>query len=146
MTDKSQVLRVGTSSAGPRERAKRIYVDPEAASKYRPVRRQGKSGKAVPASSTLPASKAILRTQAFVRYSDRVMVRLDKATNGTEKGAGRGIFPGRSYTALSFTITNNSSLPIDVNQVVVTTEYGSPARIAPPHVRSSICCGFCRHT
>jgi hypothetical protein len=59
-TKKSQVLRVGTSSAGPRERAKRIYVDPEAASKYRPVRRQGKSGKAVPASSTLPASKAIL--------------------------------------------------------------------------------------
>jgi hypothetical protein len=102
-----------------------LYVDPQVRLKYQPVLR----GKKVPG-TIVPASAVRLFASAAVRYSDRVLVSITKIVGGKEKGSGPGIFPGRPYAAISIRLTNHSPAALDLNQVVVSTQYGSPARLA----------------
>ena len=59
-------------------------------------------------------------------------VTVDRIRRGAESGDGPGEFRGRQYTALALSLTNGSAAAIDLNQVVVTATYGTPARIAAP--------------
>jgi hypothetical protein len=102
------------------------YQDPAAPSKYQPVLRKGKK---VP-NVTIPASTARLFASAAVRYSDGVLVSITKIAGGKEKGSGPGTFPGRPLSAFTIRITNYSGGPLDLNQVVVSAQYGLPARLA----------------
>jgi large repetitive protein len=104
----------------------RNYVDPEAPAKSQPVLRKGKKSPNV----TVPASSAPLATSAAVRYSDRVLVSIARIAGGTENGSGPGVFPGRPHTAFTIKITNHSPAALDLNQVVISTRYGSPPRLA----------------
>ena len=116
-----------TSSDRGASRAERINIDPKAGAKYRPVRRKGEVPKGI-----IPASNGSLTPSAIVRYSDRVLVSISKIVSGKEVGHGAGAFPGRPYTAVTFRITNHSGRALNLNRVVVTMHYGSPARIASP--------------
>ncbi len=102
-------------------------LDPIVPSTYLPVRRNG--------SKTQPHVKGMkggFSKAAPVKYSDGVSLSIVRMTARVEKGKGPGVFPGRRYTAISLSLTNGSSRVIDLNQVVVTTTYGSPARLAAP--------------
>jgi hypothetical protein len=114
-------------------------LDPLAASSYRPVVRHG--GTPHPGVGPAPGSLAGPGTSASpvtpgaqrsVRYTDGVTVRVDRIAHGVEEGNGPGVFPGRPHTALFLTLVNGTTRPLDLNQVVVTTRYGAPPRLASP--------------
>jgi hypothetical protein len=109
----------------PSEAAKPL--DPIAPSTYLPVARNGSKAKPLVKGIKGGFSKA-----APVKYSDGVSLSILRITARVEKGKGPGVFPGRPYTAISLSLANGSSKVIDLNQVVVTTTYGSPARLAAP--------------
>lgn len=102
-------------------------VDPIAPPTYGPVLRHGKKPQ-----PKVRAGKGGFAPTAPATYPDGVSIKVDRIKHGVEKGQGPGTFPGRANTVLSITLTNRSTRPIDVNQVVVTTMYGAPARIAAP--------------
>ena len=117
---------------------KRAYIDPPAPPKYHPVRRKGQPVR----STTIPASSASLTKSATVRYSDRVLVSIRKIEDSVEEGHGPGAFPGRPNTAITFNITNRSDRPLDLNQVVVSAQYGARPRIASPVYIASLARDF----
>lgn len=92
-----------------------------------PVIRDGKK----PSPSIHPRAGGFSPT-APARYPDGVSLTVDQVKHGVETDVGPGAFPGRHYTAMSLSLRNRSMHPINVNQVVVTASYGSPARIASP--------------
>ena len=100
-------------------------LDPEAPSNYQPVTRNGKKP-----NPTIKAEDGRLSEAGKVRYSDGVVLRVDRLRHGAEQGQGPGTFPGRAYTAISLSLHNHSSRTIDLTQVVVTATYGSPGRVA----------------
>jgi hypothetical protein len=102
-------------------------ADPLAPVSYEPVVRKGR--KPHPA---FQAKAGRFAKSAPVQYSDGVSLTVDHIAHGVEKAVGPGGFPGRARTALSMTIHNGSTHALDLNAVVVTTMYGSPARIAAP--------------
>jgi hypothetical protein len=102
-------------------------ADPLAPSAYRPVVRAGRT----PRAAVRPMS-GNAGTGRSVRYADGVTVRLDRITRTVETGRGPGVFPGRPHTALSLTLVNRSPQAVDLGEVVVTTLYGVPARLAAP--------------
>jgi hypothetical protein len=110
-------------SAGPVVRP----LDPEAPSSYVPVVRDGHSPR-----PTVKAGKGGFSPAAPVVYSDGVSVTVNRISHGVEKGQGPGVLPERPYTAIYLSFDNGSGQAIDLNQAVVTTTYGSPARIASP--------------
>jgi hypothetical protein len=61
-----------------------------------------------------------------------VSIAIDRITRAVETGQGPGTFNGRRITTFTVTLTNASDKPINVSEVVVTTRYGSPARLAAP--------------
>lgn len=65
-------------------------------------------------------------------YGDKVTLAVTKATKQVESGNGPGVFAGRDYTTFDVELTNGSSQPIDLNQVVVTTYYGATNQLAAP--------------
>ena len=104
-------------------------ADPEAATAMTPVTRGGPAplvktkalahGKHVAVLVTLPirtASPFELTTSATV----------------SSNGQGPGVFHGRAYTAVTLVVSNGSPAAVDLNQVVVTATYGSPALVASP--------------
>ncbi len=101
--------------------------DPTAPPTYIPVRRSGK-----PASHRLSGNLGKLEPATTVSYDDGVTLRVKLAARRTEHGSGPGAFPGRALTAIQITFTNKSRNTIDLTQVVLTTTYGLPPRIAPP--------------
>lgn len=119
------VSRAAVSNAVPSEAAKPL--DPIAPSTYLPVARNGSKAKPLVKGIKGGFSKA-----APVKYADGVSLSILRITARVEKGKGPGVFPGRPYTAISLSLANGSSKVIDLNQVVVTTTYGSPARLAAP--------------
>jgi hypothetical protein len=102
-------------------------IDPVAPTSYRPVRR----GRDTPHPS-VTASVGTLSSSSRVAYADGVTLTVIGIKQGVETGAGPGMFPGRPHTAITLRLENKSSKPIDLSQVVVTTTYGKPARIAAP--------------
>ena len=88
----------------------RTFVASFARPTYSPILRNGKVPKAL-----LPGSLAPLCTAAIVRYSDGVSVRVVEVSQGSQRGRGPGIFPGRPFTAFTLEITNHSIRPIDLN-------------------------------
>ena len=65
-------------------------------------------------------------------YNDHVSLRITKATKQVESGNGPGVFSGREFVKFDIELANGSSVPIDLNSVVVTTYYGDAKRLAPP--------------
>ena len=102
-------------------------IDAVAPTTYRPVQRGGKQAK-----PSVAAAAGSLAPASHVTYPDGVTLTVTGIKQSVETGAGPGMFPGRPNTAITFKIDNKSSKPIDLNQVVVTTTYGKPARIAAP--------------
>ncbi len=102
-------------------------VDPLAPSTIAAPVRPGKAAK----SRITPATRGSFAV-APVRYPDGVVVWVDVTKSGKEDGKGPGAIPGRSYVGFKIRIDNQSDRAVDLNQVVVTTTYGSPARIAAP--------------
>lgn len=101
--------------------------DPTAPPTYVPVRRSGK-----PARQRLPGNPGKLEPATIVSYDDGVKLRVKLAARHTEQGSGPGVFPGRALTVIRIALTNKSRDTVDLTQVVVTTTYGHPARIASP--------------
>jgi hypothetical protein len=79
-----------------------------------------------------PLARGTLSRLATVSYPDGVVVRVDDFNNGVEDGRGPGVFSGRAFTAVTLTVSNGSTAPVDLNEVVVTATYGSPAVVASP--------------
>jgi len=102
-------------------------VDPLAPTLQVPVMRGAKKPQ-----PSVKAGNGRFSAAVPVRYSDGVSISVDRVTPRVEKGKGPGVFPDRPYVALSFSIVNRSTHSIDLNQVVVATSYGSPARLASP--------------
>jgi len=103
-------------------------VDPVAPPTYQPVVRNGKK----PQAAAATANRGGFSAAAPATFPDGVSVKVDKVAQGVEQGEGPGVFRGRPHTAFTLSLTNGSTGPIDLTQVVVTTTYGSPARIAAP--------------
>lgn len=80
----------------------------------------------------LKPSAGKLSPNSTIRYSDGVVIRMVRVTQGAEKGQGPGVLPGRSYMAFSFAIENHAGGALDVSNVVVSATYGSPSRLASP--------------
>lgn len=102
-------------------------ADPLAPVSYEPVLRKGRKPH-----PTLQAKAGGFAKSAPVQYSDGVSLTVNHIAHGVEKAKGPGQFPGRPTTAISMTVHNRSTQALDLNAVVVTTMYGSPARIAAP--------------
>lgn len=102
-------------------------LDPAAPPSPAPVARDGKA-----AGPRVQAATGGLSATKPVSYPDGVSVTVDRIRRGAEAGDGPGEFRGRQYTALALSLTNGSAAAIDLNQVVVTASYGTPARIAAP--------------
>ena len=66
-----------------------------------------------------------------VTYSDGLDVSITKVTQSTVKAEGPGNFTGSPITTLRIQLTNGTTKAISLNQVVMTAQYGSPARVAP---------------
>jgi hypothetical protein len=78
------------------------------------------------------ANQGALDPPKEVTYSDGVKMRVKIAPSRSEKGTGPGAFPGRALTEATISVSNGSERTLDLRQVVVTTTYGEPARIASP--------------
>lgn len=83
-----------------------------------------------PATPTVSAPVAAF--SAAVAYPDGLRLRITKATKGVEQGHGPGVFAGREFVLLSLELTNGTTKAVDLNQVVVTTTYGSSRQLAAP--------------
>lgn len=117
-------------AAGPVAAVPTVAVAPAkdpVAGAYRPLMRGGKQVK-----PTVVGNRGGFSGSAPVRYSDKVTLTLSAIKHAVEAERGPGTFPGRPQTAFSLTLKNGSTRSIDVSQVVVTTTYGSPARLAAP--------------
>ena len=73
-----------------------------------------------------------LAASSRISYPDGVTVTVTSIKKGTESGRGPGVVDGRPYVGFSVQIDNRSKVNVDLTQVVVTTTYGSPARVAAP--------------
>lgn len=102
-------------------------VDPPAPATYQPVERPGSS-----TTRSLRAGAGRFSAAAPVRYPDGVAIRVDSVSRDVERSAGPGGFPGRPLSVLALTLTNGSTQPLDLSQVVVTTTYGTRPRTASP--------------
>ena len=98
-----------------------------APSTYAPVRRSGKQPK-----DRVHGNRAKIGSTTRVTYDDGVRLQVKLAQRRSEQGAGPGSFPGRGLTVAKVSFTNGSKATVDLTQVVVTTTYGKPARIAAP--------------
>lgn len=65
-----------------------------------------------------------------VTYSDGVELTVDKVVPGVETGEGPGVFAGREFAVFTVTLRNGTKQPIDAQQVVVTSTYGSRGLVA----------------
>lgn len=102
-------------------------ADPLVTASAAPVKRAG--GALKPSISAKAGS--FLPTQG-VSYPDGIELTVTATTQAVESGRGPGMFPGRPLTEISLKLTNKGAAAIDLDQVVVTTTYGSPARLASP--------------
>jgi hypothetical protein len=121
--DGEPVERPGAKAAAP--------ADPVEPATYRPVVRKGK-----PPNPSVRGGRGRFLT-APVTYPDGVSVTVTRTRSSAERGQGPGTFPGRPNTVMAITVTNRSAQALDLNQVVVTTQYGSPARVASPVYEAS---------
>lgn len=101
--------------------------DPKAPESYRQAKRAGKAAKAA-----VRANKGGLSEKKPVRYPDGVTVKVRRMKAGAEKATGPGSFPDRSFVSFALALENGSAKPLDLNTVVVSATYGSPARLAAP--------------
>lgn len=117
-----------TTTTDPSSAGTARQQDPLAPRSYRPVVRDGSSARRTPATREVggfsPAHP--------VTYPDGISVTVRRYAHGVEKGRGPGVFLGRPYTEIVMSLSNGSTTSLDLNSVVVTATYGSPARIAPP--------------
>jgi hypothetical protein len=72
------------------------------------------------------------RFDAPVRYPDGVRLDITKAERGVETGHGPGVMAGREYVRFTVKLTNGSAKAVNLNEVVVTTFYGSARQLAAP--------------
>ena len=98
-------------------------ADPLAPPTHKPVIRGGK-----PAHPSLAA--AVVSFTQRAAYSDGVALRVTSIKHGAVSGQGPGVLSGQTTSSLTVAFTNGSKQAIDLNQVVVTADYGRPARTA----------------
>jgi hypothetical protein len=102
-------------------------ADAAAPPNYQPVIRNGNRPQ-----PKVTANRGGFSAATPVNFPDGVSVKVDKVAQGVEQGEGPGVFRGRPHSAFTLSLTNGSTGPIDLTQVVVTTTYGSPAKLASP--------------
>jgi hypothetical protein len=100
-------------------------ADPVAPPTRKPVIRGGKA--AHPSLSAAPVSF----TQR-ASYADGVALQVTSIKHGAVSGQGPGVLSGQATSSLTVSLTNGSRKPVNLNQVVVTADYGRPARTASP--------------
>jgi hypothetical protein len=81
-----------------------------------------------PSKPTVSAAPATFK--APVSYADGITLKVDKVTPGVETGQGPGVFAGREFAVFTVTMHNGTKKPIDAQQVVVTSTYGSKGLVA----------------
>lgn len=114
-----------------------IAADPLAPQKYRVVQRGGK----------IPSPRVAGHVGAFAKgspvvYPDGLKLTVTGVSQGVEAGKGPGLFPGRPHTRIALRFENQTRASLDLNQVVVTTQYGLPARVAAPVYNDSVAKDF----
>ena len=57
-------------------------------------------------------------------------MKVDKVTSGVETGQGPGVFTGREFAVFTVTVKNGTAKPIDAQQVVLTSTYGTRGLVA----------------
>ena len=67
-----------------------------------------------------------------VKYPDGVSLVITKAEKGIETGHGPGVMAGREYVRFTVKLTNGSAKAVNLDQVVVTTTYGTTKQLAAP--------------
>lgn len=99
-------------------------ANPLAPATIKPVIRNGKRPH-----PTITAPTAAI--DGTVTYTDGVTLEITKVTHGKVTGQGPGIVKGPT-TTFALTLDNGSDRTLDLTSVVVTTVYGSPARVSSP--------------
>jgi hypothetical protein len=89
------------------------------------VKRQGQTG-----TPTVTAPGAAFTKP--VRYPDGVQLAIVRAEKAVETGHGPGVMAGRDYVRFEVRLTNGSAKAIRLDQVVVTTFYGTSRQLAAP--------------
>ena len=82
--------------------------------------------------STPSVSAPAAAFTAPVSYPDGVSLVITKAEKGVETGHGPGVMAGREYVRFTVKLTNASAKPVNLNEVVVTTFYGTTKQLAAP--------------
>lgn len=100
-------------------------ADPLASTASLRVIRSGQRAKPSVSASPKPFSKK-------VTYTDGLGLKITDIKQGAVTGQGPGFLTGQPTTAFSVVLTNGTMKPIALNNVVVTTTYGTPRRVASP--------------
>lgn len=133
MTNSASATKAGppaTSTSGPTHIPTGTVsrpVDPLATVSPTPVKRAG-----VTPRPSISAKSGSFASNQGVIYPDGIELTVAGITQAVETGEGQGTFPGRPLTEISVKLTNKGVAAINLNEVVVTATYGSPARLASP--------------
>lgn len=65
-----------------------------------------------------------------VAYTDGLVLKVTRITQGKITGHGPGVFPGKPVTDFYVTLTNGTTKQMKLGVVVVTVVYGNPGRLA----------------
>lgn len=98
---------------------------PNPVTTVRKVPRTGQPGKPMVTAPAAPFGSPAV-------YSDGLQLRIVKATKALEKGHGPGVMAGRGYVRFELELRNGTAGTINLNQVVLTTYYGSTKQLAAP--------------
>jgi hypothetical protein len=82
--------------------------------------------------NTPSVSAPAAKFNAPVTYPDGVTLVITKAEKKVETGHGPGVMAGRAYVRFTLKLTNGSTKAVNLNQVVVTTTYGTTKQLAAP--------------
>lgn len=99
-------------------------ANPLAPATRKPVKRDGKTPR-----PSITAKPAAFSAKAI--YSDGVTLSITKLRPRTLTDQGPGALQGPA-TSIELRFVNGSDAPVDLNASVVSLDYGSPARVAPP--------------
>lgn len=128
-TNPSEDAASASARASARPRKQTVPTGPLAPATIAPVRRDGKLPRPTYRSATAPID-------GTVRYKDGVTLTIVRVSHSKVTGKGPGVVEG-PVTTFYLRLSNASSRTLDLDQVVVTTVHGSPARISSPVYLSS---------
>lgn len=114
-----------TGEKPPADPPRNDVPDPAMEGPYEPVDRPGAPARA-------PVSADPAPFDGPITWDDGLQLEVADVTQGEVAGRGPGVFVGEPRTTFDLVMTNDSSRPVLLDGVVVTTVYGPDRRLARP--------------